>query len=117
MKATELMIGDYVYGLYPNGERYANPFCISAIDIYPLNGSPRIVTMGGYGFQQEHLAPIPLTEEILKKNDILFEVGPGGLYQCTIEGLNCKIEFSIIRYVHQLQHALKLCGIDKEIEL
>lgn len=26
-------------------------------------------------------------------------------------------EFATIRYVHELQHALRLCGIEKEIEL
>ena len=154
MKAKDLMIGDWVYGLYPNGERYANPFRISVIDIYPLNRSPRIVTMGGYGFRQEHLAPVLLTPEILEKNgfkivhgfgysesyptygwgyhkglrdyasvDVTFYDEPiGGVSKLVKmetaskkdDGIN-SIHSCDIEFVHQLQRALRLVGIDKEI--
>lgn len=142
MKAKDLMIGDWVYGLYPNGERYAIPFRISAIDIYPLNRSPRIVTMGGYGFQQEHLAPIPLTPEILEKNgftdcettNLGREMGntfwyPGkdnfisnSALMINLMKNSFLIRFEIntiyrLRFVHELQHAFRLLGIEKEIEL
>ena len=75
--------------------------------------------------------PIPLTPEILEKNgfegikegrfpslrnyynDIIFQLE--GIRE---EG-NCKILYIFknipILYVHELQHALKLCRIDKEI--
>lgn len=140
MKANELMLGDWVYGLYPDGSRYKPPFRISAVDTYPSNKNPRIVTEGGYGFQEEHLAPIPITGEILEKNG--FKV-PGYL----VWDLECDAEVQLVpethdlrnphmgyrlvvgqkvfgikdtvichlKYVHQLQHALKLCGINKEI--
>ena len=84
----------------------------------------------------EEIEPIPLTPEILKKNGILYEkqsyyyvikddkdlectyyiqqiqedwaIGVDtGAYECSV--------FARIKYVHELQHALKLCGIDKEI--
>ena len=61
--------------------------------------------------------PIPLTPEILKKNDISLSLGPGGLYQGTVEGLNCNIEFNVVHWVHELQHAFWLCQTNKEIEL
>ena len=156
MKAKDLMIGDWVYGLYPNGERYANPFRISVIDIYPLDRSPRIVTMEGYGFRQEQLAPVFLTPEILEKSGFEFgytareedfcgAVGCGypeekgwcydegagevkivfpneadaGLVRLDDECDNRYIEFIYTEpiMVHELQHALRLCGIEKEIEL
>jgi len=128
MKANELMLGDWVYGLYPDGSRYKPPFRISAVDTYPSNRSPRIVTAGGYGFQEEDLAPIPLTPEILEKNgfvnnDLPFINGweQYGLFLYPAgEGyrINCGQNVSmVIDTVHQLQHALKLCGIEKEIVL
>ncbi len=63
------------------------------------------------------LDPIPLTAEILKKNNILFEIGPSGLFKVTIKGVDCEVRFNIILHIHELQHALRLCGIEKEIEL
>ena len=140
MKAQELMLGDWVYGLYPNGERYEVPFRISAIDTYPSNRSPRIVTFGGYGFQEEHLEPIPITPEILEKNWFVFLYSsvPGGTPQeqrmrkvdtYKWQGIAVNyyhetndlqmVNFRGVRlnYVHQLQHALRLVGIEKEIVL
>ena len=128
MKADELMIGDWVYGLYPNGKRYATPCCIAAIDIYPTNRSPRIVTVGGYGFQIEHLEAIPLTPEILKKNgfkdaqfysELLWNDAFQIISDCSSLSIRCKnsdLSLSIpCDMVHELQHALRLCGIEKEI--
>lgn len=111
MKANELMLGDWVYGLYPNGSRYASPFRISAVDIYPSNRSPRIVTMGGYGFQEEHLEPIPLTPEILEKNPRVKNIGYWDKFgEHTIFRLYL---IPVINqwYVHGLQHSLRLCGL------
>lgn len=131
MKAKELTLDDLVYGLYPNGQRYPHPFRISAVDIYPTNQTPRIVTAGGYGFQEEHLAPIPLTDEILKANGFEY-------FHKNFAALDRKSPFQLemvewpneegiglwmlggvikIRYVHELQHALRLCEIEKEIIL
>ena len=137
MKANELMLGDWVYGLYPDGSRYKPPFRISAVDTYPSNKSPRIVTGGGYGFQEEHLAPIPLTPEILEKNGLKPDAAEDAYaYRYQIDGVSLvecyantegryrgifafgdtRLRISL-RFVHELQHALRLCGIDKEIIL
>ena len=126
MDAKELMIGDLVYGLYPNGKRYASPCCISAVDTYPTNRSPRIVTAGGYGFQSEHLEPIPLTADILQKNGFIYNDLPFAQawegHGLSIYGMlgnyrvNCGIDVSMdVSSVHQLQHLFRLCGIKQEI--
>lgn len=79
----------------------------------------------------EEIEPIPLTAEILEKNnfekhfddDIIIYTHPQGII---IEmGINYKLfddEHFFVRgiqhrlyYVHELQHALHLCGIEKEI--
>ena len=83
-------------------------------------------------FNEDEIEPIPLTPEILKKNfpsttdwyfigidkfcfridkykdkwDLYF--GRDG------KGTNLQIKIS---YVHELQHALRLCGINKEIQI
>ena len=76
---------------------------------------------------------IPLTEEILVKNG--FEKTKGGEYERTryvmfsdkswvalytreAGGYSAFLnKIVVIHYVHQLQHLLRLCGIEKEIEL
>jgi len=75
------------------------------------------------------VTPIPLTTEILEKNGFKsckegYDIGIPLLYwdkYCTAVcgWTHCDdlIEVFDCRYVHQLQHALKLCGITKEIEL
>lgn len=39
-------------GYIPMVADMQKPFGISAVDICPSNRSPRIVTLGGYGFQE-----------------------------------------------------------------
>ncbi len=122
MKPTELMIGDYV--LY-NGE----VFRIKEIG----EGLVRIVNSKGQELicEFDEIEPIPLTPEILEKNG--FEKDEFSLFMYPLidgvvrfdehqYGLYCNIlrPFSrydaVCNYFHQLQHAFKLCGIDKEIE-
>ena len=98
------------------------------------------------GIWCEYLDPIPLTPEILEKNgfdyekthdvwileygEIVIEVGiyhpdfinvsykqitPDGNNEGNISNI-CKVDGSDIM-THELQHALRLCGIKKEIEL
>jgi hypothetical protein len=84
------------------------------------------------------LQPIPLTFEILEKNG--FDVSDKEVMQYHFEEDGEKYHFSLrqmydkdgtphgysfyafnvltlLDYVHELQHALRLCGIDKEIEI
>jgi hypothetical protein len=135
MKVKELTLDDLVYGLYPNGQRYPHPFRIAAVDIYPTNKSPRIVTVGGYGFQEEHLEPIPLTAEILEQNGFKKKGNRYGIYDDYFDfemheyndgtwlvsyhccEMSLPDEQLLICYIHQLQHFMRHCGIEKEIEL
>ena len=125
MKVNELMIGDLV--LY-RGE----PIIIFEIDEYyeRVNTEP-----DGYDsircIELSDLQPIPLTAEILRKNG--FEKVNGEyqdeFYCC--DGLDLLIDDRLepwgytlygvfelqIKYLHELQHALRLAGIEKTIEL
>ena len=129
MKQEELMIGDWVLR---NGE----PYQIRQLGIFGVNrdgedypavcvGKPKGI---GLIIERNEIVPIPLTPEILKKN---------GFEECRIEeieyyGWRLNENFSLernavdtliwnddvsIHSVHQLQHALRLCGINKEIKL
>ena len=78
-------------------------------------------------FLIEELEPIPLTPEILEKNGFVDERSNYAYrtdnyhvcYYCADERLSINKYGAILDvhcfYVHQLQHALSLCGIEKEI--
>lgn len=137
MKATELMIGDWVE-LCQRGEYYQ----ITEI------GEDFVMLGQSHECRESEIDPIPLTAEILEKNgfepykdwflgygyrlraeegtDKILYIYPlrGGNGESLIDikyaPLNNYTFLSLTtfdRYVHTLQHALRLCGIDKEIEL
>lgn len=131
MKANELMIGDWVHikdALLP-------PVYSKVCSIYP----PYILLKGELGqFRDDTLAPIPLTPEILEKNgfelrretvwrwtsddertSIRIVLGSDYMYIIKNAYYEDEVEFSLPcpNVVHELQHALRLCGIDKEIVL
>lgn len=131
MKKEELMIGDWVM--------------VSGIDMQVAAlGRTKAGFLDEKGkmffHEYENIHPIPLTDEILEKNGLVKAsmVSDTPPYDKDEEGnmhfsLNEKIwgwwqpnnTFLIpanglgwleFKYVHELQHALKLCGINKEIE-
>ena len=126
MKANELMIGDWVQ------DRSGAKMKIMNIEYHCTrvlyNGEELILAC----FEQANLRPIPITPEILEKNGFKEY---DGLYRLDIaDGVFVNADFKskepfvsvhntcyraipICWYLHQLQHALRLCGIDKEIEL
>ena len=143
MKANEMMLDDWVHGLSPDG-KLCVPCRISAVDIYPTNRTPRIVTHGGYGYQEENLRPIFLTAEILEKNgferkhpesekraywilrtatgEVKAKRNRGFFYfdmygTPMLEGLFSPHFSGHLAFVHELQHALKFCRIEKNIVL
>ena len=119
MKATELMIGDWV--------QYNCDDC---------KGKPTKIETCDFDAPQ-FFDPIPITTEILEKNgaeivnDIIniyrfdgfslsheYDTEDGDLYWgLTIATRNCDVSLISIHYVHELQHALRMCRIKKEIEL
>ena len=140
MKATELMLGDYVqfFNEYLEKTQYEKVTSIKIDD-----GTRYIQTAESDVYYREEIyKPIPLTPEILEKNGM--ETKDGDEF---VLFDNSKIdttgEFTIIRYyakvcrlwickgdgvieneihidcqyVHELQHVLKMCKIDKEIVL
>ena len=139
MKAEDLMVGDLVY------YSYANHFVTKVIDVCSHGEEPFIRCKRNEkdslykqgqleDFHVGILRPIILTEEILKKNGFYGEVylwiNAGD--EKTLEYYPFEHRLSLwyggeknqeilfkghCFYVHELQHALKLCGIEKEIIL
>lgn len=134
MKANELMIDDWVY----------NKNIDKPMQVYPMMISQMFRQTPGATTEDYNIFPIPLTKEILEKNGFKSQLLKNHLetvyaYQDVSEAVandlyalwlhqdgsfylllrvNGKDMVRIdVRYVHQLQHALRLCGIKKTIEL
>lgn len=128
MKETELMTGDLVQVSKDVCYKKGTIVKIHGIDadhVFPEKGLKGVASCMQVNDPDgcascvwlDYLEPIPLTSEILEQNGFEVKVGPGGKYQLTIEGVSCRVDFNIIQYIHDLQHALRLCGIEKEIKL
>ena len=126
MQAKDLMIGDWVN--YHDDDKIV-PKQVSEITNYKqlqLNDKNNWIIVG-----EKYCEPIPLTWDILYKNfpdtddglawweNTEFENDAKDEYlwwHITVTG-DVLVVDGEIRYVHELQHALRLCGIEKEIEL
>lgn len=146
MKANELMIGDWVRIDEPDKYAGATGQIQSLMyhredDAAYFN----VFIQGKFGYVSrdvcsDDIRPIPLTEDILEKNR--FENIGDDTYQIEEKPCwfwvdffrhtyGCEYDTSTYEYeddehrlklygipsVHELQHALRLCGIEKEIEL
>ena len=146
MRASELMIGDYLYWgkdkivKVQMLRKYGDNFGVDVIyndsvNLYFCTDNDDI-----YSYNIDELKPIPLTPEILEKNGWVYNnedekffpqtwVGGGLMLQGADDCGYCIVVTSdyddedtnntpfIILYVHELQHALRLRRIKKEIIL
>ena len=144
MKATELMVGDLV--CLKDDTKYELPLKIDGV----LTNDISLEAEGFLGGAEGLIRPIPITPEILKKNDwywgltsneedIVSCVGGaydehwvydegageislffpkdtnGGELRIDDQRFNRHLEFiwNDTLYVHELQHALRLCGLNE----
>ena len=142
MKVSELMVGDLCLVNRDNlcikkgtivriscidaDNRLKEKGLIGCTHCYPLDKD-----QDNGGIWCEYLDPIPLTPEILEKNgwkhdfDEVYVWKDGAAHYISIDldgktriyVANLYIFGMALGYVHELQHALRLCGIEKEIEL
>lgn len=138
MKTTELMIGDWVIGSIGDRGRVV---AIDDEDEYKTHhGSVRIEyseDYAGNGEWADKISPIPLTAEILEKNGFKGEVYMtldldessylefygfehrlrkiwNGVDEWNNHSASRDITFQCqCYYVHELQHALRMCGLDE----
>lgn len=134
MNATELMIGDYVRLVKEYGNPQDEIIRVGAIDIYRIS-------RGDYDVE-----PIPLTAEILEKNgfehktDIVWHDIYVVRYRIELSNKELERDQTLMlakdpydvfywipvmsavsaldfRYVHELQHLMRMLQIDQEVEL
>ena len=136
MRATDLMIGDWVYCHQPECKGHRIDY---------INEADEEVGADGEIYSIDDINQIPLTPESLEKNGFRIDkedtgdleyycLGEVGEETCVVvkkHALNALEDLDVIwsiyvedfaiydkiLYVHELQHALKLCGIEKTIEL
>lgn len=142
MKPEELMIGDWVYNAHHERNIRITPYDFFTHGHYS-DGSQFIMGRPALG---RDLEPIPLSKEILEKNGFTYCKSDGGFYlHATISYGNWDVYVVLFNvtdeyrnnqlhiaspddsytaihlmecnHVHELQHALRLCGIEKEIVL
>lgn len=120
MKTTDLMVGDWVFNKFLNKNIKITPY-----DFF--SKYPKVI-------EGNDLEPIPLTVEIMKANgydfmdcyiNYIYDDDEVSYLEMTLNDddefvwtINTN-EYDImqIKYVHELQHALRLLGIEKEIKL
>lgn len=120
MKTDELSIGDWLQDNYC----YAHNVKIAAISKRSIR-EEKFEVWRPFKF----LTPIQITPEILEKNGftksnvfVEWKYEEEGIYILwkpfpflKIETENVQLNLSGCEYVHELQHALRLCGIEKDI--
>ena len=132
MKASEIQIGDW---LYYKGQFNAFHFKVESITKKKVGYHAEPNGHRMYYLRLSECKPIPLTPEILEKNGFKYKEGETGMYGVTTaphyicDGVPFEVfcdgePFAIwfkepvdIKFAHQLQQALRLCGTEKEIIL
>jgi len=141
MKAQELMLGDLV--TFRDCQKDTSPTIIKVWQINADNEAFASIDNDDVLDEiaiDDEIVGIPLTPEILKKNgfDFLYSSVPGGTPQeqrmrkvdtykwqgIAVNYYHETNDFQMVNfrgvrfdYVHQLQHALRLCRIEKDIKL
>ena len=133
MKPTELMVGDLVL-LFGDTPARVDAIGNTEVHVYEKE-------RGDWHVGYEHIKPIPITPEILEKNGFkkakFNDNEPSGLcgkwwskdgrilvkmFELTLMGIVFSVSggnsrISNIRYVHELQHALRFADSKKEITI
>lgn len=126
MKVTELMIGDYVKY---QGYNYIIEEISTKGWIHLIHPEVKVRVNMTSDYIIDLLEPILLTPEILKANGfeqninyeddysfedttIIFKYNDKYLFTASINGSKGML-YLCANYVHELQHALKICGLNK----
>ena len=129
LRSEDLMLGDWVQGYLPD----------TSLKVVGIPSEYRLAVVTSDRTYMElsidDCQPIPLTPEILEKNGFEYERNVGYVYD-NYEGIiiTCSTFISRLKiikdlnilydsqdyadiYMHTIQHALRLCGIEKPIVL
>lgn len=125
MKANELMIGDWVYAfgcknvqvkeILEDGIYDFTTYSLSPFDeIEPILLTPEILEKNGFKTQKFYITNKWNNEYVLIKDEEKTIYWENGCVHCVQEEIDV---YFACRYVHELQHVLKLFRIEKEIVL
>ena len=129
IKISELSIGDWVNQKMNDGAYQVKWIEREIVGLIKHTGTEEDGSIHLTAVPLSFIEPIPLTPEILEKNGIskTYESDEYAVYKG--EGFNVTEYYTelweferhrnrlMIRNVHQLQHALRLAGVGKEIEV
>lgn len=104
MKATELMIGDWVTYM---GTTPCKILSITPSFVRIANEKTNTIITSDF----EDISPLPLAAKILGKNPNIEELGYWD-YEVNVFRLFATPILNLW-YIHQLQHALRLCGLNE----
>lgn len=126
MKATELMIGDWVEVILNSEKHFAQ---VQMIDGYGDNATSNECVCDAIYYSIDELKPIQLTAEILEKNGFnqvintckikTYHRKPINVIMFSTPEITILPEESFIiknlkiQYVHEFQHILRLCGMNE----
>lgn len=128
IKIRELSIGDWVNQKMNDGAYQVQWLEREIVGLIQHTGTEEDGSIRLTAVPLSFIKPIPLTPEILEKNGFVENCGRWYNSEALMEfeqykdgwcrTINCG-EYSVyfIKYVHQLQHALRLAGVEKEIEI
>ena len=131
MKANEIQIGDWVYNPFTRKKLrltfgrdidLAEELCLWPIpltaEILEKNGFEELMNEGEVSAARFGRKPEPtgVWQYGFGRFDSVAYVPEQSFLRIKfMEG--CQADIANIKYVHELQHALRLCGVEKEIEL
>lgn len=123
MKANELMIGDLLYdkvndyygevtGVIDNGEIYIDGVIAYVSDYIPILITPEILEKNGWEYNNYNNETEYEEEYYVDENGFDIHINGKNFEVRCIDAINIQL-----KYLHELQHTLRLCGIEKTIEL
>ena len=143
MKAKDLMIGDWIHNNFTNDDFQVWPSFLAQATNYgrdldrtlediscePIPITAEILKENGFmpddlcDYAEKYVCPVEIKKIPQTILGFTFYEGISAdtLFKCWTKPESCDGENSVhicdLKYVHQLQHALRLCGVEKEIEL
>lgn len=118
------MLGDWLFSTYHN----------KAVKVESINQHWLWVTHSDFGLQKvnyDEVQPIEITHDIVERNGFKYTDGPYFDYELKVGVVSAKWDGTMImvndfqammvsvscKYIHELQHIFRFCGIEQEVTI